>query len=86
MKRFNNREECYRYYAKIRNTAEYALLFGSIIPIAIASIILNNIFLLIGGAAELALLLAVGFIASRLETLIANRELKCLDYPHWWEA
>jgi len=86
MRRFNNREECYKYYAKIREFVEYTMIFVSVVPVLIASVFLRNMWILIGGIAELLSIIALRFVVEEIETFIDNCESEeCSKYPHWWE-
>jgi len=86
MRRFNNREECYRYYTRLRDIVEYTMIFVSVVPVCIASVLLKNMWILIGGIAELLSIIALRFVVAKIETFIDNCELECIKYPHWWET
>jgi len=86
MRRFNNREECYRYYAKIRGFVAIIMFLISVVPVLIASVLLKNMWLLIGGIAELLSIIALRFVFEKIEIFIDNTEFEeCSKYPHWWE-
>jgi len=48
--------------------------------------LLKNMWILIGGIAELLSIIALRFVVAKIETFIDNCELECIKYPHWWET
>jgi len=86
MNRFNSREECYRYYAKMRDFVELIMVPVSVVPALVLCVLLRNTWILIGGAVELLSIIALRFVVEKIETSIDNYEFKeCSKYHHWWE-